>query len=112
MRRRRTTDGITVNAVAGTHVVSLGLDLAAARTSPARSEEHTSELQSRSDLVCRLLLEKKPDRGLADRFRRQRPLSRAHLIDSGAVDLTEYRKRSYKTWETMAPVWLREHDFV
>src|SRR2546421_5502555 len=29
-------------------------------TAPAcRSEEHTSELQSRSDLVCRLLLEKK-----------------------------------------------------
>src|SRR2546421_3770517 len=26
-----------------------------------RSEEHTSELQSRSDLVCRLLLEKKID---------------------------------------------------
>src|SRR5206468_11921503 len=26
---------------------------------PCRSEEHTSELQSRSDLVCRLLLEKK-----------------------------------------------------
>src|SRR5206468_10351489 len=26
---------------------------------PGRSEEHTSELQSRSDLVCRLLLEKK-----------------------------------------------------
>src|SRR5699024_12081905 len=36
----------------------------AARKSPpacrkARSEEHTSELQSRFDLVCRLLLEKK-----------------------------------------------------
>src|SRR5206468_11701415 len=29
------------------------------RTRPRRSEEHTSELQSRSDLVCRLLLEKK-----------------------------------------------------
>src|SRR5206468_8737481 len=29
------------------------------RWSHARSEEHTSELQSRSDLVCRLLLEKK-----------------------------------------------------
>src|SRR2546421_8911224 len=28
-------------------------------SSSARSEEHTSELQSRSDLVCRLLLEKK-----------------------------------------------------
>src|SRR5260221_5456300 len=27
----------------------------------ARSEEHTSELQSHSDLVCRLLLEKKND---------------------------------------------------
>src|SRR5436190_5071424 len=27
--------------------------------SPPRSEEHTSELQSHSDLVCRLLLEKK-----------------------------------------------------
>src|SRR5690606_42052814 len=26
---------------------------------PARSEEHTSELQSRENLVCRLLLEKK-----------------------------------------------------
>src|SRR5437868_13878670 len=26
---------------------------------PMRSEEHTSELQSRFDLVCRLLLEKK-----------------------------------------------------
>src|SRR5438034_7370267 len=32
---------------------------AAARKSPVRSEEHTSELQSHSDLVCRLLLEKK-----------------------------------------------------
>src|SRR5690606_41354575 len=32
--------------------------LPAPRT-PARSEEHTSELQSRENLVCRLLLEKK-----------------------------------------------------
>src|SRR2546421_4816026 len=30
-----------------------------------RSEEHTSELQSRSDLVCRLLLEKKKKEELA-----------------------------------------------
>src|SRR5438034_7302005 len=30
-----------------------------AATSFGRSEEHTSELQSHSDLVCRLLLEKK-----------------------------------------------------
>src|SRR5438034_7129116 len=29
---------------------------------PPRSEEHTSELQSHSDLVCRLLLEKKKNK--------------------------------------------------
>src|SRR5438034_2707317 len=33
-----------------------------------RSEEHTSELQSHSDLVCRLLLEKKNGRGLGGRL--------------------------------------------
>src|SRR5215475_16000890 len=31
---------------------------------PSRSEEHTSELQSRENLVCRLLLEKKKKRTL------------------------------------------------
>src|SRR5437868_13053917 len=39
-----------------------GADLAGARRDllrRPRSEEHTSELQSRFDLVCRLLLEKK-----------------------------------------------------
>src|SRR5436190_9075571 len=35
------------------------LDLFLLRQSDVRSEEHTSELQSHSDLVCRLLLEKK-----------------------------------------------------
>src|SRR2546427_4367342 len=33
------------------------------KSGSARSEEHTSELQSQSNLVCRLLLEKKKDRG-------------------------------------------------
>src|SRR5690606_28510835 len=39
---------------------------AAARAACAcpRSEEHTSELQSRENLVCRLLLEKKKDIGM------------------------------------------------
>src|SRR5690606_39838544 len=32
---------------------------------PSRSEEHTSELQSRENLVCRLLLEKKNQEILA-----------------------------------------------
>src|SRR2546429_5002805 len=36
------------------------------RPRPQRSEEHTSELQSRLHLVCRLLLEKKKDVGLND----------------------------------------------
>src|SRR2546430_3067091 len=36
--------------------------------SPAlRSEEHTSELQSQSNLVCRLLLEKKKKKNKTDR---------------------------------------------
>src|SRR5207248_10467639 len=35
---------------------------ATSRCSPTRSEEHTSELQSPYDLVCRLLLEKKKQR--------------------------------------------------
>src|SRR5947207_10271813 len=34
-------------------------DTGNANAAPERSEEHTSELQSHSDLVCRLLLEKK-----------------------------------------------------
>src|SRR2546421_12203608 len=46
----------------GAPAVSAAVQLAAHTRSGAvsgRSEEHTSELQSRSDLVCRLLLEKK-----------------------------------------------------
>src|SRR5690349_22355621 len=42
---------------AGGCAVSGGLLVAG--TTSDRSEEHTSELQSRRDLVCRLLLEKK-----------------------------------------------------
>src|SRR2546428_2153641 len=43
-------EGFVRNMLAG----ATGIDVAL-----LRSEEHTSELQSRSDLVCRLLLEKK-----------------------------------------------------
>src|SRR2546430_4353385 len=40
----------------------------------ARSEEHTSELQSQSNLVCRLLLEKKKKlNASANAIRRPRP---------------------------------------
>src|SRR2546430_4322250 len=37
-----------------------------------RSEEHTSELQSQSNLVCRLLLEKKKSGGVDSRLGRPR----------------------------------------
>src|SRR5699024_12173750 len=44
----------------GLPVVSVvGGDLSPGEAGQDRSEEHTSELQSRFDLVCRLLLEKK-----------------------------------------------------
>src|SRR2546421_3313614 len=43
----------------GPAVPDLGGTLQRLWHAPPRSEEHTSELQSRSDLVCRLLLEKK-----------------------------------------------------
>src|SRR2546428_10326734 len=44
-----------------------------------RSEEHTSELQSRSDLVCRLLLEKKKAAPAPLRPRRHALIATSHL---------------------------------
>src|SRR5438034_4616006 len=46
------------------------------RLADLRSEEHTSELQSHSDLVCRLLLEKKN----SSRVRVRQPSPRAELV--------------------------------
>src|SRR6266513_3589648 len=52
-----------VSAVWGAAITKQSLSVASRGRSPSpptqRSEEHTSELQSRFDLVCRLLLEKK-----------------------------------------------------
>src|SRR5690349_23301380 len=45
-------------AFAGEHPQKIGVQIGFEE----RSEEHTSELQSRRDLVCRLLLEKKKQR--------------------------------------------------
>src|SRR2546430_4086640 len=44
---------------AGDSMVVVGNACTTARSWTTRSEEHTSELQSQSNLVCRLLLEKK-----------------------------------------------------
>src|SRR5690606_39869418 len=47
---------LTVTGPGGTDTATLPIEVTAPAT---RSEEHTSELQSRENLVCRLLLEKK-----------------------------------------------------
>src|SRR5438034_5675278 len=65
-RRRRRASSIrstsSSSSVCGLCCTGFPKRFPAARNSAsrlARSEEHTSELQSHSDLVCRLLLEKK-----------------------------------------------------
>src|SRR5699024_2408789 len=61
-----TSTTISATAVSSTGIVNptdpntaTGISTIATSTVSTRSEEHTSELQSRFDLVCRLLLEKK-----------------------------------------------------
>src|SRR5688572_28877365 len=48
---------VPLDAIVGT--VDRGVDFDRGLRPTSRSEEHTSELQSQSNLVCRLLLEKK-----------------------------------------------------
>src|SRR5688572_6306754 len=55
----RNTQALLYTAVSLVFIVSVYY---AWRPAEARSEEHTSELQSQSNLVCRLLLEKKKKR--------------------------------------------------
>src|SRR3712207_8045262 len=55
---RRTVRGVAVECVRG-DITSQDDVAAVVNAANARSEEHTSELQSRQYLVCRLLLEKK-----------------------------------------------------
>src|SRR5699024_11852495 len=46
----------------------------------SRSEEHTSELQSRFDLVCRLLLEKKKKRSARNIETGNKPQREHHIL--------------------------------
>src|SRR2546425_5043175 len=74
--------GLADDQATGVNIVRKALE-EPARQIAARSEEHTSELQSLAYLVCRLLLEKKKEDqalGLAN-------------VESGAKPLRGVRKR-------------------
>src|SRR5690606_40842639 len=84
-----------------------GTPLTAPGSAPARterrSEEHTSELQSRENLVCRLLLEKKKEQnGLAEkqeqggRKKQQDELERRSRLDE-CDDRHALRENTYCT---------------
>src|SRR6266571_8168907 len=51
----------------------------------ARSEEHTSELQSHVNLVCRLLLEKKKNKQHQDDYQEKQKIERAALPNPPAA---------------------------
>src|SRR3712207_8000336 len=60
---QRIVSGDVPDSIKGKRVVTLDMGALVAGTKyRGRSEEHTSELQSRQYLVCRLLLEKKKTR--------------------------------------------------
>src|SRR2546427_4598314 len=58
-RRGRCGRGLRLRAARGCGALRYTRTAGARLAAFARSEEHTSELQSQSNLVCRLLLEKK-----------------------------------------------------
>src|SRR3954464_12856456 len=64
---------------------------------PIRSEEHTSELQSHDNLVCRLLLEKKHNKELASHSPNPPLMPHAHqcapAVRESAVDAGGERVR-------------------
>src|SRR2546430_13748882 len=69
---------------AGTAEVALDA-LNAVNVAAGRSEEHTSELQSQSNLVCRLLLEKK------------KKITRTHTLDQSSIIIFIW---AMKPWES------------
>src|SRR2546430_11934375 len=81
--------GRTHFKAAGTSAPTGANRIAPSSHSPGRSEEHTSELQSQSNLVCRLLLEKKKNR-IAQHINHVTNLSRDFrnlVADAGQVSI-------------------------
>src|SRR5207249_5689528 len=70
---------------------------APARRQDSRSEEHTSELQSRFDLVCRLLLEKKKKENIKNNERQKVNCVNTHIILDGLIctDMSHYHTIYY-----------------
>src|SRR3712207_2469047 len=71
--KRETREDVRVTRWRGTERVTAGSEdegrsHKTRKKEPRRSEEHTSELQSRQYLVCRLLLEKKKHTHQYDKF--------------------------------------------
>src|SRR5436190_11588533 len=79
-RRWGTSTDITAGSIAVAAVMSVDV----------RSEEHTSELQSHSDLVCRLLLEKKNDYFTPIRSFRLVPCARLYCISFRRLTLLAF----------------------
>src|SRR5687767_15303278 len=84
--RSRRPDGVAV-------VVSAAPALAGA-PAKERSEEHTSELQSLAQLVCRLLLEKKNSRHEAASHQPGSPIVLNSTTDMNATESATLRKKS------------------
>src|SRR3989440_8942335 len=75
------------------------------RGSSSRSEEHTSELQSRSDLVCRLLLEKKKKKHKHEGWPAQRYSSVKHCETLNLSPITpgNHSQIPFMIWSHVAP---------
>src|SRR2546422_5987494 len=73
----RSSDSRHVERAAPSRAVPANFDQSGACAGNRRSEEHTSELQSRLHLVCRLLLEKKKTRRVSTRSTRPEPSNRS-----------------------------------
>src|SRR3989339_684668 len=57
-----------------------------------RSEEHTSELQSLTNLVCRLLLEKKKSRAILIKFIQENLIDKVKFIEAWSMDMSKLFK--------------------
>src|SRR5438034_5689860 len=68
----------------------------------SRSEEHTSELQSHSDLVCRLLLEKKKTSTYPSMATQGRQLSHSNSSCDATLSSAPSLKSAVETWTVAA----------